>query len=101
MDYLKHDGEARTDMYCTNCRKYFVALLDYSINGNHEINCPYCDHIHCRVIYGGKITDERWDSRNPDTDVVTARKVWKSSNIEATTTSTSLFLRGLWLDRDI
>jgi len=38
--------------------------LDFEIDGNHVLECPECGHEHCRVITDGKITGDRWDSRN-------------------------------------
>ena len=49
---------------CHNCSTKMVFELDMTLNGNHVIHCPECDHEHCRVIENGKVTGERWDSRN-------------------------------------
>jgi len=54
----------RQELYCHHCGKYVQFDLDMSLNGNHVLNCPNCDHEHCRVVENGKITSERWDSRN-------------------------------------
>lgn len=89
------EGETRTDMDCHNCDKVFVAILDFSINGKHVVECPHCGHEHCRVIKNGKITGERWSDRN---GVVTKGKaVWSSTVIKAQTTVASLHIRDLWL----
>jgi len=32
------------------------------INGNHEIECPHCGHIHYRVVEDGRVTDDRYRS---------------------------------------
>jgi hypothetical protein len=34
------------------------------LEGNHVFNCPNCGHEHCRVVRGGRITEDRWDRRN-------------------------------------
>lgn len=57
-DQLTHQGEARTSLWCHECKKDFVALLDYSLTGNHIIECPHCGHEHCRVIEGGTVTGD-------------------------------------------
>jgi|SRR5688572_19169300 DNA-directed RNA polymerase subunit RPC12/RpoP len=99
---LKFDGEERTSMDCHNCNKNFVALLDYSIVGNHTIECPHCGHEHCRVIEGGRVTQERWDSKyggDKDKDAIKARKVWKSNVLKAETNSASEFIRARWYEK--
>lgn len=101
-DHLTHEGETRTDMHCHECSKTFVALLDYSIAGNHVVECPHCGHEHCRVIENGKITEERWSSRHgtdKNRDAIRARRVWKADVLQVTTTSTSEFIRQRWMER--
>ena len=53
----------RTDLHCHQCSKSFVAQLDFSVDGNHIIECPYCLHEHCRTIKDGIVTGDRWDSQ--------------------------------------
>lgn len=36
--------------------------LDLGLNGNHEITCPYCQHIHYRVVENGVVTEDRYRS---------------------------------------
>lgn len=101
-DPLVHDKPTRTDMHCHECSKGFVALLDYTIQGNHIVNCPHCGHEHCRVIEKGKITEDRWSSRHgsdKDKDGIRARRVWKSDVLAMKTTSASEFLRARWLEK--
>jgi len=38
--------------------------MDMALNGNHEIYCPECGHVHCRVVKDGIVTEDRWDQRN-------------------------------------
>ena len=102
-DPLKFDKPTRTDMSCTECSKGFLALLDYTIDGNHIVECPHCGHEHCRVIEGGKITEERWSSRygsDKTRDGHRARRVWKHTVLQMQTTSASEFIRQRWLERD-
>lgn len=98
-DQHTFQGEVRTDMHCHNCSKSFLALLDYDVDGNHIFECPYCEHEHCRVIKNGKITEDRWDSRNTNPTPITPRRIWKSQSQNITTSATSHFLRDKWLNR--
>lgn len=101
-DPLVHEGEVRTVLDCHDCSKDFIALLDYSVIGNHVIECPHCGHSHCRVIENGKVTGDRWDSRygNDKTrDATKPRRVWKSNVLAAETSSASEFIRGRWMDK--
>lgn len=101
-DQLTHSGEHRTIMDCHDCSKQFVALLDYSLSGNHVVECPHCGHHHCRVITNGKVTGDRWDSRwgNDKTkDGINARRVWKHDVLQMKTTSASEFMRQRWLEK--
>lgn len=99
-DHLKFEGEVKTSIHCHNCTKDFLALLDYDINGNHVIECPHCHHEHLRKIVDGKITDDRWGSREQrKDDVIRCRRTWKHSVIQARTTATSEFIRERWQTR--
>ena len=98
----KNEGDVKTVMDCTECHKQFVALLNFSVTGNHVIECPHCGHEHCRVIENGQMTEIRWDSRygsDSTRDGIRARRVWKSSVLPAATTSASEFMREKWLER--
>src|SRR4051812_36105688 len=102
LDHLTFDKEVKTTMHCHECGKQFVALLDYSIDGNHIVECAHCGHEHCRVIEKGKITEERWSTRygtDKDRDAIRARRVWKSSVLPAQTTSMSEFIRARWFEK--
>lgn len=59
--------EERQEIHCHACDKWVQFIIDVSMNGNHVLNCPNCDHEHCRVVKDGKITDFRWDQRNGPT----------------------------------
>jgi DNA-directed RNA polymerase subunit RPC12/RpoP len=96
-DQLKGEGKVRTDLFCTECSKNFVGEIDFDIDGNHIIICPYCGHEHCRVINNGTITDDRWDSRMQTTKSMTQR-VWSDESRKIKTSSASHFLRQRWLN---
>ncbi len=103
-DHLTHDGPTRTILDCHECHSDFVALLDYSLTGNHIIQCPNCGHEHCRVIEGGKVTGERWSSRHgsdKDRDGIKARRVWKNDVLPMKTTMASEFMRQRWLEKGL
>lgn len=98
----KQEGETRTDMTCTECGKLFIALIDFSLNGNHIIECPHCGHEHCRVVTDGRITEDRWASRygsDNSRDGIRARRVWKHSVLKMEASSASEFIRQKWLNR--
>jgi DNA-directed RNA polymerase subunit RPC12/RpoP len=101
----RHEGIVRTDMHCHHCDKNFIATLDYSIDGNHVVECPHCNHEHCRVIKNGMITGDRWDSKNINTVHENTSRVWKHSVLQIKTSSTANyirdhFLRHRWLNRE-
>lgn len=96
---MEGGGLQRTEMHCHQCNKTFVAELDFDIDGNHVVECPHCGHEHCRKIEKGKVTSHRWDGRNDNDIRVNKKSVWKSSVIQAKTSSVSAFLRERWLCR--
>jgi len=51
-----HDNQ----LFCHGCDRRVRFELDRSINGNHEITCPNCGHVHYRVIENGRITSVRY-----------------------------------------
>lgn len=97
LEQHKQSGQVRTDLYCHNCNKNFVAELDYDIDGQHTVECPYCGHEHCRYINNGFISDKRWAGHN-DTVKVVSRCVWKHDVLKAKTSVASEFLRNRWLN---
>lgn len=94
---LQNAGPRRTDMYCHHCGKNFIATLDYSLNGNHQVECP-CGHLHFRQIRNGVVTGERWGSDN-NTIVVPKRNIWKHDSLPMKTSAASSFIRDRWLNR--
>ena len=93
LDPNQDSGLVRTSTYCHDCSKNFIAIIDYDIDGDHEIICPYCGHVHCRVIKNGVVTDDRWGSTNGAKVKDRTERVWTHSNLKMASTSTSEFLR--------
>lgn len=54
----------KQELYYHNCKMHVQFDIDLSLNGNHILKCPNCQHEHCRVVKDGIITGNRWDSRN-------------------------------------
>lgn len=94
----QHEGIVRTSMYCHDCGKDFIAVVDYSIEGNHEVICPHCGHQHCRTIKNGVVTEDRWSSRDNNIIRDGAERLWTSDSLKMKTSSTSKFLRDKWLN---
>ena len=93
---LRGEGMVRTDINCTNCSKTFIGQINFDLNGNHIIVCPYCGHEHCRVIVNGQITSDRWDSRWDRVEVKT-RCMWNHTSLPMKTSTASRFIRERWL----
>lgn len=101
-DPLQQVGLVRTDMHCHSCSKDFIAILNYDLEGDQEIECAHCGHIHYRGVKAGKVTEARYntDSRTRQVSEAAERIVWKAKTQPiATASSASLFLRDLWLRR--
>ena len=62
----------KQELHCHNCQQYVQFDMDEEMDGEYEIECPDCGHMHCRVVEKGRITDKRWDSRNGNYMSVTA-----------------------------
>lgn len=99
---FKESGEVKTDLYCHNCSRNFVALLDYRIDGNHKIECPHCRHIHYRVIKDGVVSGDRFDSDFGGSFDVEKRRIWKSKDcvLPCETSAAGMFIRQSWLRRE-
>lgn len=93
-------GKVRTDMFCHECHKNFVAMLDLSQDGTHVLICPTpgCAHEHFRVIENGVVTGERWQSSGGG--MISARTHGPVDPQRIQASSRSQFLRDLWNNRD-
>lgn len=97
--FVYGEGIQRTDLDCTSCGKVFVAKLNFDLDGNHKILCPYCGHEHWRVIKKGVVTGSRWGSQNgPNVPVSTERKWTDQTNYELKTTSVGKYIRDKWIN---
>lgn len=82
-----------TKLYCHGCGKDFIAKMDMELNGNHEIICPNCGHVHYRVVENGEVTGERYRS---------SMQTYSCSTVYVTITNTSstsgsIYLSDSWL----
>jgi DNA-directed RNA polymerase subunit RPC12/RpoP len=85
-------SEQRSDVYCTNCGRTFVATLDMALDGNHEITCPHCQHVHYRVVRAGVVTEDRYRSSAGPIYAATTSTTFTVNMTFSSTTS-------LWLNR--
>lgn len=83
----------QTEMYCHDCDNTFVAELDMDINGNHEVECPHCGHIHYRVVEDGRVTGDRYRSSMPTYQA-------SAMTTSGTNSSNSSFLVNSWNTSD-
>lgn len=100
---LKREGLVRTDLDCHGCSEQglpnkFIATINHDLNGNHEIQCPRCGHIHYRVIQDGVVTSERYKSGYP-THKVERLDLWRAEDKPIVASTASAFIRDLWLQR--
>jgi len=52
----------RQELACSDCGRRLVFDMNFSQDGNHEITCPACGHVHYRVVRNGQITGDRWQA---------------------------------------
>lgn len=95
----------RQEIHCHGCNKYVQFDIDVSLNGNHVLNCPVCDHEHCRVVKDGIITDIRWDSRNGPTYQISTMtsnvantSIWNVYQTGTQSNASSTFIANMWLN---
>lgn len=55
----------RQELYCHACQRYVQFTIDDELDGNHDIECPNCGHMHYRYVDKGQITDIRHKSSGP------------------------------------
>lgn len=86
----------RSEVWCTNCSQQFIMELDLELNGNHEITCPLCQHIHYRVVENGVVTEERYrSSAGPTYTATTSTNFTVQFRVNA---NTSFQLNNSWLN---
>lgn len=85
----------RSNVFCTNCSREFVASLDLALNGNHEITCPHCQHVHYRVVRDGVVTEDRWRSSAGPTYVATT----STTIVVSSSFTTSTTMLASWMNR--
>jgi len=90
-----HEGIVNTPLDCHACNKNFIAKLDFSLNGNHTIICPYCGHQHCRTINKGVVTGDRWDSKMDSVECTTER-AWTHKTLPMETNTAAEHIRRKW-----
>lgn len=87
----------RQELHCHDCNRYVQFNLDMELNGNHVLECPNCGHQHCRVIKDGKITSDRWDTRNQN--VYYAINIsYSLASTYTTSTANSSFTYSSWMN---
>ena len=88
-----------TEFYCHHCNGYITVGLDMSLNGNHVVKCPKCQHKHYRVIKDGVITDDTWGQWNgPTINYTTSMAYYSNTSSADTTTAGSYFLADSWMN---
>lgn len=103
--YGRKSGIVRTDVYCHNCSRNFIAHIDYDLDGDHVVECPRCGHEHFRKIAAGVVTESRFNAANrPDSSTTLHRDrqergMWKSNSVPMETATVQHFLRERWLNR--
>lgn len=87
----------RQELVCTNCRITVHFDMDFDLDGNHEIACPKCSHIHYRVVTGGKITEVRYRSSQP-TYYASNVTVTGTAYVDSQTTTATFYMSTSWLN---
>lgn len=78
-------NERRHELFCTECRNYVQFTMDLSVDGEYEIQCPNCHHLHYRIVKDDEVTEARWRSSGPGS--LTA---WNVTSTATTTASVGL-----------
>ena len=92
-----HEGVVKTNLDCTSCSKVFVAKINYDLDGNHKILCPYCGHEHYRVIKKGFVTGDRWDSQGGPNRPVSTERMWSDRTVGIETNTAAEYIRQKFL----
>lgn len=88
------------ELFCSECGKYVRFPIDLALDGNHEIVCPNCGHVHYRVVKKGIITEDRY---NPIPSMATYQVAVYQTTISATSyyqdmATDSNYTRQAWTD---
>jgi hypothetical protein len=89
----------RQELYCHACEKY-VQFNVPETDGNLIVICPNCKHEHCRVVKGGVITEDRWDSRNGGQTIYATGTISSGTSwtIIANSSGTDNYIAQSWLN---
>ena len=93
----------KQELHCHNCGKYVQFDIDVSLNGNHEIVCSNCKHIHYRFVKDGIITEDRWNQQSITYQVANTSSTSTSTytmynNAYTTDSDSSLFMYSSWMN---
>lgn len=98
--FVYNEGVVRTNVDCTDCKKVFVAKINFDLNGNHQLICPFCGHEHWRVVKNGVVTGDRWGSQNGPNRPVPTERMWSDVSHDIQTTTASKIIRERWFAKD-
>jgi len=91
----------RQELYCTECHRYVQFDLEMDGDGDYEIACPNCQHLHYRKVINGLVSEERWrSSSNYISASNTTYSITSTYTTYATaaTTDSSVFLYEAWMN---
>jgi len=84
----------REELFCHACNRYVQFEIDINNDGNYTIPCPNCGHDHYRVVSGGLVTDERWQSSGGFVQISGATSSTQSSTCNYYSASTATYTTG-------
>ena len=88
------------ELFCQECQQYVRFPMNLSLDGNHEITCPKCGHVHYRVVKKGVITEDRY---SPCSNMMTYQIATYQTTISVTSYSQDMstdsnFTQQAWTD---
>lgn len=88
------------ELFCTECGKYVRFPINLALDGNHEVTCPNCGHVHYRVVVKGIITEDRY---SPCPGMMTYQVATYQTTSSATSyyqdmNSTNTYMTQAWTD---
>ena len=86
------------ELFCQECGKYVRFPIDLSLDGNHEITCPNCGHIHYRVVKKGIITEDRYNPNAYTYHVATYQTTVSASSYYQDMSTDSNYTQQAWAD---